>query len=180
MPSVKTRRPPSASKRATPRAPPLAPLAGKRVGACLHVTSETANLAITLAAAGADVALCASNPLSTQDDVAAHLVRDHGIKVYAVKGEDTDRYYAHIREVIAHNPDVTMDDGADVVGALHMIALDRLDDLLPVVRRYVEGLSRAQRKALVSGVIGSTEETTTGVIRLRAMARDGVLQFPVI
>jgi adenosylhomocysteinase len=156
------------------------PLAGRRVGACLHVTSETANLAITLAAGGADVVLCASNPLSTQDDVAAHLVRDHGIKVYAVKGEDTDRYYAHIREVIAHAPDITMDDGADVVGALHMIALDRLDDLPPVVRRYVEGLSGAQRKALVSGVIGSTEETTTGVIRLRAMARDGVLQFPVI
>ncbi len=224
MPSVKSRRPPSTSKRATPRAsarPSAAsatdhdikdigladmgrnrtewaersmpvlrlirarfarerPLAGKRVGACLHVTSETANLAITLAAAGADVALCGSNPLSTQDDVAAHLVRDHGIKVYAVKGEDTDRYYAHIREVIAHRPDVTMDDGADVVGALHMIALHRLDDLPPVVRRYVEGLSAAQRKALVSGVIGSTEETTTGVIRLRAMARDGVLQFPVI
>jgi adenosylhomocysteinase len=156
------------------------PLAGKRIGACLHVTSETANLAITLAAAGADVALCASNPLSTQDDVAAHLVRDHGIQVYAVKGEDTERYYEHLRAVIAHRPDITMDDGADVVGALHMIALGRLDDLAPPVRRYIDGLSPAERTALVSNVIGSTEETTTGVIRLKAMARDGVLQFPVI
>ncbi len=156
------------------------PLAGKRVGACLHVTTETANLAITLKAAGADVALCASNPLSTQDDVAAHLVRDHGVRVYAVKGEDTDRYYGHVREIIAHRPDITMDDGADVVGALHMIALNRLDDLPPAVRRYVQGLAAAERRALVSGVIGSTEETTTGVIRLKAMARDGVLQFPVI
>lgn len=156
------------------------PLAGKRVSACLHVTTETANLALTLKAGGADVALCASNPLSTQDDVAAHLVRDHGIKVFAVKGEDTERYYEHIRAVIEHRPDITMDDGADVVGALHMIALDRLDDLPPPVRKYVEGLGRAERKALLDSVIGSTEETTTGVIRLRAMAKDGVLKFPVI
>src|SRR4051794_9532947 len=117
------------------------PLAGKRVSACLHVTAETANLMITLKAAGADVALCASNPLSTQDDVAAHLVRDHGIKVFAIKGEDEDTYYEHIRAAIAHRPEVTMDDGADVVGALHMIALDRLDDLAPAVRRWVETLS---------------------------------------
>ncbi len=156
------------------------PLKGKRVSACLHVTTETANLVITLKAAGADVALCASNPLSTQDDVAAHLVRDHGIKVYAVKGEDSARYYEHIRAVIEHRPDITMDDGADVVGALHMIALDRLDDLPPPVRKYVEGLGRADRQALLKNVIGSTEETTTGVIRLRAMAKDGILQFPVI
>ena len=156
------------------------PLAGKRVSACLHVTTETANLAVTLKAGGADVALCASNPLSTQDDVAAHLVRDHGIKVFAIKGEDHTTYYEHIREALAHRADLTMDDGADLVGALHMIALNRPDDLAPPVRRWVETLSAAERKALVSQVIGSTEETTTGVIRLKAMARDGVLQFPVI
>ncbi len=156
------------------------PLAGRRVGACLHVTTETANLMVTLKAGGAEIALCASNPLSTQDDVAAHLVRDHGIRVFAVKGEDTERYYDHVRAVIAFGPDLTMDDGADVVGALHMIALNRLDDLPPPVRRYVEGLTAAERKALLARVTGSTEETTTGVIRLRAMARDGVLQFPVI
>jgi adenosylhomocysteinase len=156
------------------------PLTGRRLSACLHVTSETANLAITLKAGGADVALCASNPLSTQDDVAAHLVRDHGIKVFAIKGEDHETYYEHIRAALAHRPDVTMDDGADLVGALHMIALNRLDDLAPPVRRWVETLAPAERKALVAGVVGSTEETTTGVIRLKAMAADGVLQFPVI
>jgi adenosylhomocysteinase len=156
------------------------PLAGRRLSACLHVTTETANLAVTLKAGGADVALCASNPLSTQDDVAAHLVRDHGIKVFAIKGEDHATYYEHLRAALAHRPDITMDDGADLVGALHMIALNRLDDLAPPVRRWVEQLAPAERQALVGGVIGSTEETTTGVIRLRAMARDGVLQFPVI
>jgi adenosylhomocysteinase len=156
------------------------PLAGRRLSACLHVTTETANLAVTLQAGGADVALVASNPLSTQDDVAAHLVRDHGIKVFAIKGEDHATYYDHIRAALAHRPDVTMDDGADLVGALHMIALNRLDDLAPPVRRWVETLAPADRQALVRGVIGSTEETTTGVIRLKAMAKDGVLQFPVI
>src|SRR5579859_4104592 len=156
------------------------PLAGKRMSACLHVTSETANLVVALQAGGADVALCASNPLSTQDDIAAHLVRDYGVKVYAIKGEDHTTYYEHIRAALAHRPDVTMDDGADLVGALHMIALNRLDDLAPPVRTWVETLSAADRKALVAGVIGSTEETTTGVIRLKAMAKDGVLQFPVI
>jgi adenosylhomocysteinase len=156
------------------------PLAGKRLSACLHVTTETANLAIALQAGGADVALCASNPLSTQDDVAAHLVRDHGIKVFAIKGEDHATYYDHIRAALAHRPDITMDDGADLVGALHMIALNRLDDLAPPVRKWVETLPAADRKALIAGVIGSTEETTTGVIRLKAMAKDGVLQFPVI
>ena len=105
------------------------PLAGRRLSACLHVTTETANLAATLKAGGADVALCGSNPLSTQDDVAAHLVKDHGIKVFAIKGEDHATYYEHIRAALAHRPDVTMDDGADLVGALHMIALNRLDDL---------------------------------------------------
>jgi len=156
------------------------PLAGKRVAACLHVTTETANLMVALQAGGADVALCASNPLSTQDDVAAHLVRDHGIKVFAIKGEDHATYYDHIRAALAHRPEITMDDGADLVGALHMIALNRLDDLAPPVRKWVETLSATERKALVSGVAGSTEETTTGVIRLKAMAKDGVLQFPVI
>ena len=156
------------------------PLAGRRLSACLHVTTETANLAVTLQAGGADVALCASNPLSTQDDVAAHLVRDHGIKVYAIKGEDHTTYYEHIRAALAHRPDITMDDGADLVGALHMVALNRLDDLAPPVRQWVETLSAAERAALVRGVIGSTEETTTGVIRLKAMAHDRVLAFPVI
>ena len=156
------------------------PLAGRRLSACLHVTTETANLAVALQAGGADVALVASNPLSTQDDVAAHLVRDHGIKVFAIKGEDHATYYDHIRAALAHRPDVTMDDGADLVGALHMIALNRLDDLAPPVRRWVETLAPADRQALVRGVIGSTEETTTGVVRLKAMAKDGVLQFPVI
>ena len=156
------------------------PLAGRRLAACLHVTTETANLMVALKAGGADVVLCASNPLSTQDDVAAHLVRDHGIKVFAIKGEDHTTYYDHIRAALAHRPDITMDDGADLVGALHMIALNRLDDLAPPVRKWVETLSAADRKAIVAGVIGSTEETTTGVIRLKAMAKDGVLQFPVI
>src|SRR3954466_4755197 len=140
------------------------PLKGKKVSACLHVTTETANLAITLKAGGADVALCASNPLSTQDDVAAYLARDHGIHVFAIKGEDSDSYYRHIQAAIAHEPDITMDDGADVVGALHMIALNRLDDLAPPVRKWVEGLSQAERKRILSKVIGATEETTTGVI----------------
>jgi adenosylhomocysteinase len=156
------------------------PLAGRKVSACLHVTAETANLMATLKAGGADIALCASNPLSTQDDVAAHLVRDHGVKVFAIKGEDEHTYYEHIRAAIAHGPEVTMDDGADVVGALHMIALNRLDDLPPAVRKWVETLPQDARKGLLARVVGSTEETTTGVIRLKAMARDRVLQFPVI
>src|SRR5689334_20605049 len=156
------------------------PLAGRRLAACLHVTSETANLMVTLKAGGADVALCASNPLSTQDDIAAHLVTHHGIKVFAIKGEDHETYYEHLRAALAHQADVTMDDGADLVGALHMIALNRLDDLAPPVRRWVEKMSAAERGALVKRVIGSTEETTTGVIRLKAMAKDGVLQFSVV
>ena len=156
------------------------PLVVKRLSACLHVTTETANLAVTLQAGGADVALCASNPLSTQDDVAAHLVKHHGIKVFAIRGEDHDTYYEHIRAALAHRPDITMDDGADLVGALHMIALNRLDDLAPPVRAWVETLAPRERQALVAGVVGSTEETTTGVIRLKAMAHDGVLQFPVV
>ncbi len=130
------------------------PLEGLRIGACLHVTAETANLMLTLRAGGADVALCGSNPLSTQDDVAAALVSE-GVPVYAVRGEDADRYYAHIRAVLDAGPRITMDDGADLVTTL--LKERRGDDPL-----------------------GSTEETTTGVIRLRAMAADGVLRFPVV
>ena len=130
------------------------PLKGMRISACLHVTAETANLAICLRDGGADVVLCASNPLSTQDDVAASLVRDYGIPVFAIKGEDNDTYYSHIMAALDHKPQITMDDGADLVAMLH-----------------------TKRKAELDGVIGGTEETTTGVIRLRAMAKEGVLQL---
>ncbi len=156
------------------------PLAGRRMSCCLHVTTETANLMITLRAAGAEVALCASNPLSTQDDVAAHLVRDHGVHVYAIKGEDHETYYTHIAQALAFGPDFTQDDGADLVGSLHMIALGRLDDLAGPIRAMVEQMSEEERQALVAKVRGSTEETTTGVIRLKAMAVEGILRFPVI
>jgi len=156
------------------------PLKGTRLSACLHVTTETANLMITLRAAGAEIALCASNPLSTQDDVAAHLVRDHGVHVYAIKGEDHETYYTHIAQALAFGPDMTQDDGADLVGSLHMIALNRLDDLAPPIRRWVETLSADERRALVANVRGSTEETTTGVIRLKAMQKENVLQFPIV
>jgi len=156
------------------------PLEGMKLSACLHVTSETANLMSTLRAAGAEIALCASNPLSTQDDVAAHLVRDHGVHVFAIKGEDHETYYTHIAQALAFGPEMTQDDGADLVSALHMVALNRLDDLAPPIRRWVEKLSNADRQALVSRIKGSTEETTTGVIRLKAMANEGVLQFPII
>jgi adenosylhomocysteinase len=156
------------------------PLRGTRLSACLHVTTETANLMITLRAAGAEIALCASNPLSTQDDVAAHLVRDHGVHVYAIKGEDHETYYTHIAQALAFRPDMTQDDGADLVGSLHMIALNRLDDLAPPIRRWVETLSADERRALVANVRGSTEETTTGVIRLKAMQQEKVLQFPIV
>ncbi len=133
------------------------PLKGVRMSACLHVTSETANLAITLRDGGADLVLCASNPLSTQDEVAASLVKDYGIPTFAIKGEDNATYYTHLAAAIAHKPQITMDDGADLVTLLLTKHLD-----------------------LVPGVIGGTEETTTGVIRLRAMAKDGTLKFPVI
>jgi adenosylhomocysteinase len=156
------------------------PLEGVKLSACLHVTSETANLMSTLRAAGAEIALCASNPLSTQDDVAAHLVRDHGVHVFAIKGEDHETYYTHIAQALAFGPEMTQDDGADLVSALHMVALNRLDDLAPPIRRWVETLSKEERQALVSRIKGSTEETTTGVIRLKAMANEGVLQFPII
>jgi adenosylhomocysteinase len=133
------------------------PLDGWRISACLHVTAETANLMRTLAAGGADAVLCSSNPLSTQDDVAASLVAHHGIPTYAIKGEDRDSYYSHIAAALDHAPHVTMDDGADLVSELHTRRTDLLD-----------------------GVVGGTEETTTGVIRLRAMATAGALRFPVL
>ncbi|BCB97363.1 adenosylhomocysteinase [Dissulfurispira thermophila] len=133
------------------------PLKGIRVTACLHVTTETASLMETLKAGGAEIALCASNPLSTQDDVAASLVKNSGISVFAIKGEDTKTYYRHIKDSLSIKPQITMDDGADVVSTLHK-----------------------EEKALLKYVIGGTEETTTGVIRLKAMAADGALQYPII
>jgi len=157
------------------------PLKGVKLSACLHVTTETGNLMVTLKEGGASVALCASNPLSTQDDVAAHLVKHHEIPVFAIKGEDSATYYDHIRMALAHRPVITMDDGADVVSAIHFIALDKLDELHSSVSNWVrDELDESGRKALVEDVIGSTEETTTGVIRLKGMAADGVLQFPVV
>jgi adenosylhomocysteinase len=133
------------------------PLDGVRISACLHVTTETANLMRTLKAGGADVVLCASNPLSTQDDVAAALVEHYGIRTYAIKGEDTETYYAHIDVAIDHKPQITMDDGADVVGRIH-----------------------AERPEVIEHIIGGTEETTTGVIRLAAMSDDGALKYPIV
>jgi adenosylhomocysteinase len=133
------------------------PLQGQRVAACLHVTSETANLMRTLKDGGAEVALCASNPLSTQDDVAAALVVTYGIPTFAIKGEDNETYYRHILQALEVKPTMTMDDGADTVSILH-----------------------SDRKDLLAGIIGGTEETTTGVIRLRSMAADGVLAYPII
>jgi adenosylhomocysteinase len=133
------------------------PLAGYRVAACLHVTTETANLMRTLKAGGADVVLCASNPLSTQDDTAAALVDEYDVSVFAIKGEDNDTYYQHIEAAVDHKPHITMDDGADVIGVLHSARREQLGD-----------------------VIAGTEETTTGVIRLKALERDGKLGFPVV
>jgi adenosylhomocysteinase len=156
------------------------PLTGMKMSACLHVTAETANLARTLKAGGAELLLCASNPLSTQDDVAASLVKDFGIPVYAIKGEDEHSYYRHITAALQHLPNVTMDDGADLVSAMIFIALDRLDDVHAEVRSWASKLSSAERKSLVANVVASMEETTTGVIRLRAMEQDGVLKLPVI
>ena len=133
------------------------PLKGIRMSACLHVTSETANLAITLRDGGADLVLCASNPLSTQDDVAASLTKDYNIPTFAIKGEDNATYYSHISAALDHKPQITLDDGADLVSQL-----------------------LTKRTELIKGVIGGTEETTTGVIRLRAMAKDGTLKYPII
>jgi adenosylhomocysteinase len=133
------------------------PLAGQRVVACLHITSETANLLRTLKAGGAEVAACASNPLSTQDDVAASLVRDFDVATFCIKGEDNETYYRHIHQALDIKPTLTMDDGADTVGVI-----------------------LNERRELIPGIVGGTEETTTGVIRLRAMAKDGVLAYPII
>jgi adenosylhomocysteinase len=133
------------------------PLDGYRISACLHVTTETANLARTLKAGGADVVLCASNPLSTQDDVAAALVDEFDVSVFAIKGEDNDTYYQHIEAAVDHKPQLTMDDGADVIGVLHSARREQLGD-----------------------IIAGTEETTTGVIRLKALEADGALGFPII
>jgi adenosylhomocysteinase len=156
------------------------PLRDLRMSACLHVTAETANLARTLQAGGADVLLVASNPLSTQDDVAASLVHDFGIAVHAIRGENNDVYYQHIVAALEHEPQITMDDGADLVSALIFVALNRLDDVHAKVREWATKLPPAERQRLISQIIGSMEETTTGVNRLRAMERDGVLKFPVI
>jgi adenosylhomocysteinase len=156
------------------------PLKGMRLSACLHVTTETAALIRTLLAGGAQVALCASNPLSTQDDVAAYLVKELNLPVFAVKGEDSETYYAHIQKALAFFPNLTMDDGADLVSSLHFIALKKWGELPSSVRKWAEGLSQQKREEMVRGVIGGTEETTTGVIRLRSMERTGVLQFPII
>ena len=156
------------------------PLQGVRLSACLHITTETANLARALKGGGAEVALCASNPLSTQDDAAAYLVAEEEIPVFAIRGEDSKTYYEHIRQALEHGPTVTMDDGADLVSSLHFIALGKLDELSPGVKEWAEGLSRAAREEMVGRIIGGTEETTTGVIRLRSMESSGVLQFPII
>ena len=133
------------------------PLKGMRMSGCLHITTETANLAITLKAGGADLVLCASNPLSTQDDVAAALVSEYGIPTYAIKGEDEETYYRHINAALDHKPNMTMDDGCDLVSTLH-----------------------TKRTELIPDVIGGMEETTTGVIRLKSMEKHGVLRFPVL
>lgn len=133
------------------------PLTGTRIAACLHVTSETANLAIALSKGGADVTLCASNPLSTQDEVAASLVADHGISVYAINGEDNETYYRHINASLDVGPHITMDDGADLVATLHQ-----------------------NRRELLPTIVGGTEETTTGVVRLRSLAEQGKLEYPII
>jgi adenosylhomocysteinase len=156
------------------------PLVGQRLACCLHVTTETANLVRTLMAGGAEVRVCASNPLSTQDDVAAALVAVHGAATFAVKGEDDASYYRHIRACLELAPTITMDDGADLVTSLLFVARGELDRAHPEVRRFAEALGNDGRKTLIEGVVGSTEETTTGVIRLRAMERDDVLRFPVI
>lgn len=133
------------------------PFAGLRISACMHVTTETANLMVSLQAGGADVVLSASNPLSTQDDVAAALVSHYEIPVYAIKGEDNETYFKHINAVLDHQPHIVMDDGADLVSTIHK-----------------------SRRNLIDNMLGGTEETTTGIIRLRAMARDGALQFPMM
>ncbi|BAT71775.1 adenosylhomocysteinase [Thermosulfidibacter takaii ABI70S6] len=180
------------------------PLKGIRIAACLHVTTETANLVITLKRGGAEVYLCASNPLSTQDDVAASLVKDFGIPVFAIRGEDRDTYYEHIWQCLRRMPHIVMDDGADLTSTLHMIAFGEVENLPEPVKKglqsmgcTVDNIPQGQCRSCVSeammgtglgsfadelvvNVIGGTEETTTGVIRLRSLERDGRLKYPVI
>jgi adenosylhomocysteinase len=133
------------------------PLRGLRISGCLHITTETANLVLAMRDGGADLTMCASNPLSTQDEVAAALVAEYGVPVFAIKGEDNDTYYRHIHQALEHRPQITLDDGADLVATIHR-----------------------EKRELIDGVIGGTEETTTGVIRLRAMAKDGALAYPIV
>lgn len=156
------------------------PLKGMRLSCCLHVTTETANLMITLQEGGADIVLTASNPLSTQDDVAAALVNNYEIPVFAIKGEDKVTYFKHIRAALEHKPHMTQDDGADLVSSLFFIEMGRFEKLEPSLASWAKGLSDEERKQMLKNVIGGTEETTTGVIRLKAMEADGVLKFPVI
>jgi adenosylhomocysteinase len=156
------------------------PLNGLRVSACLHVTTETANLMVTLQDGGADIVLTASNPLSTQDDVAAALVNQFEIPTFAIKGEDNVTYYKHIRAALEHKPHMTMDDGADLVSSLFFIEMGRFEKLEPSLASWAQALSVDERKQLLAGVIGGTEETTTGVIRLKAMEADNILKFPII
>ncbi len=145
------------------------PLKGLRVA---HVTTETASLLKTLKAGGADVVGCASNPLSTQDDAAASLVADDEIPVFAIKGEDHATYYSHILSALKHKPQLTMDDGADLVSSIHFMALEKWDELEASVSDWGKSLSEVERREFLSGVLGGTEETTTGVIRLRSMEKD--------
>jgi len=156
------------------------PLKGIRLSACLHVTTETAVLMRVLLAGGAQLTLCASNPLSTQDDVAAYLVKGLKIPVFAIKGEDNDTYYKHIQKALAFFPNLTMDDGADLVSSFHFIALEKWGELFPSVRNWAEGLPKQKREEMVKELLGGTEETTTGVIRLRSMEKNGVLKFPIV
>jgi len=156
------------------------PLKGKKISACLHVTTETANLMLTLKEAGAEVALCASNPLSTQDNVAASLVVDYEIPVFAIKGEDKETYYQHIAKVLSIRPDITLDDGADLISTLHMIALEKEREVSKSLVEVFGSWNKKEREKLINNIIGATEETTTGVIRLRSLASQGKLLFPVI
>ena len=156
------------------------PLKGMRLSCCLHVTTETANLMRTLHEGGADIVLTASNPLSTQDDVAAALVNQYEIPVFAIKGEDKVTYFKHIRAALEHKPHMTQDDGADPVSSLFFIEMGRFERLEPSLAEWAKTLSEEERKQMLKNVIGGTEETTTGVIRLKAMEKDGVLKFPVI
>ena len=156
------------------------PLKGARIACCLHVTTETANLVRTLKEGGADVAVCASNPLSTQDDVAASIVKHFKVPAYAIKGENDTQYYSHIMKCLAFMPNITMDDGSDLVGALHMIAFEKYDALHGALRTWVDGLSDGERKKVVESVLGGSEETTTGVIRLKSMEQQNLLRFPIV